>query len=347
MTLRLPALPAQEVPATEAWKLISSAIRLDMDVAEMLRRANVPYSVADFQEGRVAAISSGMYAAIYQECLLAIDTQAAASGGRSPVRQEEYALLWQSVITCRTLGNAIERATIFSRMLEGRMGMLTTVFEADNVVFQLESMRPIHTPSTFITELIGMSMFDRMYSWLIGERLPIASIDMNYDARYQEYLIPGITSRDVRFDQPAASFSFPALLLERPVIRHPDDLEALLPLTVLSVGAQPEAGPVSRRVLHQFDNAILNGAPLPTSAELARSLRFSSTSLRRRLAAEGTSIRELKDKRRLDWAIELLRQADMQIEDIAQRLGFSDATAFRRAFRQWTGNPPTYFRSGK
>ena len=40
----------------------------------------------------------------------------------------------------------------------------------------------------------------------------------------------------------------------------------------------------------------------------------------------------------------LLRRGTVPVEDIAHRLGFSDDRAFRRAFREWTGETPTEFR---
>lgn len=61
--------------------------------------------------------------------------------------------------------------------------------------------------------------------------------------------------------------------------------------------------------------------------------------LRRRLAEAGTSYRALVDDVRKERALEWL-DGPGSVTSVAQRLGFSDATAFARAFRRWTGVPP-------
>jgi AraC-like DNA-binding protein len=61
--------------------------------------------------------------------------------------------------------------------------------------------------------------------------------------------------------------------------------------------------------------------------------------LRRRLAQAGTTYRALVDDVRKERALLLLANED-SVSSVAQHLGFSDATAFARAFRRWTGVPP-------
>ena len=61
--------------------------------------------------------------------------------------------------------------------------------------------------------------------------------------------------------------------------------------------------------------------------------------LRRRLTQAGTSYRALVDDVRKERAFVLL-ESEGNVSNVAQHLGFSDATAFARAFRRWTGVPP-------
>ena len=77
---------------------------------------------------------------------------------------------------------------------------------------------------------------------------------------------------------------------------------------------------------------------------VARRLNMSSRNLRRKLAEEGTSFRELVDEVRGQIAIKYVRDTDLSIEDITGALGFNEASAFRRAFRRWTGSAPNEFR---
>jgi AraC-like DNA-binding protein len=86
----------------------------------------------------------------------------------------------------------------------------------------------------------------------------------------------------------------------------------------------------------------------PMSFDLvAERLRISSRTLRRKLEQEGTSFRELIDELRAHAAIKYVRDTDLTIEDVAFALGFSDAAAFRHAFRRWTKSAPHEYRRAR
>jgi len=83
----------------------------------------------------------------------------------------------------------------------------------------------------------------------------------------------------------------------------------------------------------------------PALAEVARRLHLSERGLRRRLLAEGVRYREVLDEVRETLARAYLRDTRLQIEEIAERLGYSDAANFTHAFRRWTGSAPGKLRS--
>lgn len=82
----------------------------------------------------------------------------------------------------------------------------------------------------------------------------------------------------------------------------------------------------------------------PSLEAIAEKLGMPSRVLRRRLEAEETSYRDLLAEVRTRLAIEYLRKTQMTNEDIASRLGYSDAANFRHAFLRWTGKSPSDFR---
>src|ERR1700731_552266 len=86
----------------------------------------------------------------------------------------------------------------------------------------------------------------------------------------------------------------------------------------------------------------------PTSFDLiAERLGMSSRTLRRKLEQEGTSFRELIDELRAQGAIKYVRDTDLTVEDIAFALGFSDAAAFRHAFRRGPKRAPHEYRRAR
>lgn len=83
----------------------------------------------------------------------------------------------------------------------------------------------------------------------------------------------------------------------------------------------------------------------PSIEAIAEKLEMYPRALRRKLEAEGTSYRDLLAEVRMRLAIEYLRKTHMTNEEIAGRLGYSDAANFRHAFIRWTGKSPSDFRS--
>jgi len=77
---------------------------------------------------------------------------------------------------------------------------------------------------------------------------------------------------------------------------------------------------------------------------VATHLKVSVHTLRRRLHAEGLSLAALLDEARCRRACEALRRRDVPIQAISEQLGFSEASAFFRAFKRWTGRTPATFR---
>ncbi len=102
------------------------------------------------------------------------------------------------------------------------------------------------------------------------------------------------------------------------------------------------------QVRRMVELAIRAGRPnaVPSGDDVAARLSISQQTLRRRLAEAGTSLREIRDQVLRDAAIMSLVDGDESIADLAARLGFSEPSAFTRAFRRWTGNPPSAYRAG-
>jgi AraC-like DNA-binding protein len=84
---------------------------------------------------------------------------------------------------------------------------------------------------------------------------------------------------------------------------------------------------------------------LPDAATVARDLLMSERSLRRRLEAEDTSFRVLADEVRQTLAEELLTTADLKLEEVAQRLGYSEPASLIHAFKRWKGVTPSAYRA--
>lgn len=81
-----------------------------------------------------------------------------------------------------------------------------------------------------------------------------------------------------------------------------------------------------------------------TLAAAARNLGVSRRGLQRKLAARGTSYRELLRALRFELALTLLNRRDIRMNEAADSLGFSELSSFSRAFKKWSGMSPRAYR---
>jgi AraC-like DNA-binding protein len=80
---------------------------------------------------------------------------------------------------------------------------------------------------------------------------------------------------------------------------------------------------------------------------VARIIGINKRTLNRRLSAEGTSFRQLLEETRLQAAQQMLADNSIPLAQIAVALGYSEASAFTRAFQRWCGFCPLEWRSRK
>jgi len=78
---------------------------------------------------------------------------------------------------------------------------------------------------------------------------------------------------------------------------------------------------------------------------VARRLSTTARTLQRRLARSGTSFEELRDDARRQAAELYLSTTTLTIAEVTYLLGYSEPTAFHRAFRRWHGTTPQAFRA--
>lgn len=80
---------------------------------------------------------------------------------------------------------------------------------------------------------------------------------------------------------------------------------------------------------------------------MAKLMNTSERTFKRRLSEEGTSFRSLLMEVRYAMAKELLESHSLSMRDIAERLGFSDASSFSQAFKRWHGCAPQNYQKNR
>ena len=179
--------------------------------------------------------------------------------------------------------------------------------------------------------------------WLVGRRIPILRTEFSYaePAHSAEYRL--MYCADLSFDRPNTAITFDASYLDLPVVQNERTVKEFL-------RTAPES------ILVKYKNgsslAARSGAGCGSSCrarsrisrDWPRSCNMTPATMRRRLHEEGESYQSIKDQLRRDLAIGYLSHSSRSVMDIALELGFSERSAFHRAFRKWTGASPGEFR---
>ena len=99
---------------------------------------------------------------------------------------------------------------------------------------------------------------------------------------------------------------------------------------------------LERRVRMQISQSLSQG--VPTVSNIARYFGMSGRTLQRRLSDRGYSFQALVDESRRELAVRLLRETEYPLAEVAFLTGFSEQSAFNRAFKRWAGQTPRSFR---
>lgn len=257
-------------------------------------------------------------------------------------------LLALSVLGSDSLGEAMRRAIEFNAWC--RLGRLPAADRVDNTL-QTDAQRREavltyrcgnQADRAQYDILCSLAMWLRICGWLIGQQIDVTMAE----CAAPEPPPPGMLGIrqflhcPVRFGRERNAVSFSARHLEAGLVRDEAQLEAFLADAPYHVLVEPRPGEHS--VTHRIRELLGDDFRLamPSFEELTGLLNMSARTLRRRLEREGTTYQRIKDNARRDAAITMLIRRGMSVCEVAERVGFSDPSAFHRSFKKWTGQAP-------
>jgi AraC-like DNA-binding protein len=148
----------------------------------------------------------------------------------------------------------------------------------------------------------------------------------------------------VEFGAEENAIVLPISILDAPLPAANPALLATLDRFLDSMLVASEGASAVRARLRTFLTGALRGVE-PSMEAAAKALMMSERTLQRRLHDEGTTYRDALDEARRAMSFEYLRAQHMSIAEVAFLTGFSETSAFQRAFKRWTGQTPREYRS--
>jgi AraC-like DNA-binding protein len=238
------------------------------------------------------------------------------------------------LVTCETLGDALEELAAYAPVIgEGLFSLRREDGRVRTEFAQPFGIRPRErTEAAVATEL-------QLARWATGDRLRVDGVWFAHAPLAPVAAYEDVLGAPVHFSAPSSGLGFSADQLALPLIPangalH-EHLRELVDRTMTDLGA----GGLADRV-----RTLVSDHPEWSRARVSEQLALSSRHLNRLLAEEGVSFRAVRESALQDIAVRRLRRGD-RVADVAAHLGYSDETAFIRAFRRWQGVSPAQFRS--
>ncbi|NKI19296.1 AraC family transcriptional regulator [Spongiibacter sp. KMU-166] len=242
-----------------------------------------------------------------------------------------------------TLGEAMTRFTRYSNLFDNSL-YLHCVREKSTATLQVWRRSGMQVRSSLAID-IALMILHRFASWLINERIHLHSVKLDYPAEAlheHRYLF---FNANVLHEQEISAVEFDAAYLDRPVAQNEQSLahyfedapaKLYLPLS--------QSGPLSLEVRSLLESLNEEQFRHYTLRQACAELHTKPDTLRRHLANEGSSWQLIRNTLRREKATHLLTQSGSSIEQIAFAIGYTEAAAFIRAFKTWTGMTPLQYR---
>ena len=284
------------------------------------------------------------YATLYNAVVRATGDEGFAIFSQ-PLRSGTFEFLCRCVVSSATLAEALDRASRFLRLVLPDL-RVTITRRGPWAHIDVEEMRALaekkDDPARVFAYEWLLRLLHGLSCWLVGRGLVLDRVEFPYPPPPHAADYGLVYTEHSVFHRPRLVATFDAELLELPVRRDESDLAAFL-----------EGAPGKIAVLYRRDREMVRSvrallaksiADSPTLEDAARHLNLSPRTLHRRLHEEGSSFREIKDKVRREIAMARLEKTRQSVAEIAAELGYSEPSAFFRAFQGWTGEAPSTHR---
>jgi AraC-like DNA-binding protein len=331
---------ARAEPGTVAICFVTSALRAvierRLDADALLKQVGLSPALLQSPQSRVSAQH---YGALWRLVALTLDDEFFGQDSRR-MKAGSFAMMCHAVLACKTLAQALDRSLRFySLVLDDISGSLVRRGAEATLLLSDRSAAP---QREFAHEVL-LILLHGVSCWLVGRRIPIQRAQFAYPepAYSAEYRI--MYSTNLEFRAPHTAIAFEASYLDLPIVQNERTVKEFLRIAPENILVKYKNGSsLGARIRRRLRQSL--PGDLPEFEAVAGEMSLTPATLRRRLREDGTSFQAIKDQLRRDIAISHLSHSKRSTMDIGLELGFSERSAFHRAFKKWTGASPGEFR---
>lgn len=328
--------------------LVDNAIELEVDIAALLRSLDIQRTVKELRSKQ--NVTFEQYLRLQRALTAEIRAAIHRRVGRRAMTQDEYEVLFHYMLGAEDLADAVARMKFFTSMFGERIGdgaihlsidqpSVAKLYVRIGIDAELQQLFASH----FFWEHIKLI---EILAWFIGEPIDLIRVELPFSPCAQIEQFIGRLRCQVSFGASGFGFYFSRALLHKPIVKSLQELQSFLRIygAVFVSTDIYNRPPLGQRIERILEKHSLDSGGMPSATELANALNMSEATMRRRLRESGKSFSEIKRSCQMRLGKKLLVMPNQNITDIALQLGYQDVNAFRRAFRQTSGQTPEGFR---
>ena len=321
-------------------EMLEGAILAGHDAAEILRAHKISPKILSNPKLRVPLVK---YAALGSGIVRLLDDEGRGMLVR-PMKRGTMATIYRACFSAENVEQSLATwAEACNAMAHAISFELQSESDTIAMVMECEKNPQVAGNTVANTQLVGIHRF---HCWLAKEHIPVVQVEYRkpepahaFEYHFAFYGAP------VLFNRQRDAITFDRKYLNLEIHRERAEIAqwVLQPISQSITQRRLSTSP-SVKVRRLIENKLhQDGTPMMLE-EAAEHMGLTPQTLRRRLKKNGMSFHQIKEDTRRDMAINLLSAGKLRVEEVAFRAGFSEASTFCRAFKNWTGMTPLAYR---
>ena len=326
------------IPVNYAAILIRFVEKRGVDQASLVKNTGINTQLLDDPDATVSFDSFKQLVVNALDC-----TQEPALGlyfGKQ-LNLAAHGILGFAAMSSDTMGQALEVAVKYFRT-RAPLFELTFQVEENTAVLQFEELLGLGEIRRFMIESL-FSSFYVMTQFLFNNEHPEADVRVTYpEPSYRALYSDMFKGENIYFSQTTNQIRFPVSVLSRRLpLADPHSAKIATQQCEQKLASMEKSESLLVRVRRLL---LQTPGKFPSLTELAGQLHTSPRTLRRQLQRLDTSYQVILDDVRRNLAVQYLQNTKLTVDQIASLLDYNDPSNFGRAFKKWTGKPPSSFR---
>ncbi len=320
--------------------ILAAAEQFDLSRSELLKTIQVSPESLEDPDQRVS-----------QEKLMILWREIARRSGDADIglrmaevtQLETFNVTGYAMSHSPTLGKALDRLVRYSRLFYGGME-----FQLSQVGHEVSLIYAPVSAAVWLSSIsVGWTLANivRWGNRSLGQPWLLNRVEFQQAQPQEKAIYQRIFGNRLAFGGRSNRLQFAVAWLDAPLTQADAGLCELLDRYAENLLNQlPPSGSIVDELRHLLAGELR--AREPKLEAIAQRLNYSPRTLQRKLQQAGTSFQQVLDEIRRQLAVQYLQNSQLTTSEIAFLLGFSENTAFNRAFRRWEGMTPGEYRLG-